>query len=304
MWKEMYIEDVFFSSGDQTIISRGIQLKNRNMPQLLYKYRAPTKNSIDALLNNFAYSVSPEACNDINECPLTFDIIEIERNILLNLLLQLPPDDVAMLIRISESNEPDEIIKLLSIYHTHQSEQKYPQEMKERLVEIRKKNCSLMDQMIDSYYLKMKNSYNIYCLTENYDDDLMWSHYADNHKGFCLGYNIKEFNQSICELTLPVVYTDRPLLVYDLDKLTGVELMYALTLKKQCWAYEKEWRIFYPVNTPYHKEQMPLPSVLYLGCRIDNKTKKKLVDFCISNSIPLFQMALDLTTHHLIAKKL
>jgi hypothetical protein len=33
------------------------------------------------------------------------------------------------------------------------------------------------------------SSVGIYCVSTNYDDVLMWSHYADSHKGICLEFD-------------------------------------------------------------------------------------------------------------------
>lgn len=34
--------------------------------------------------------------------------------------------------------------------------------------------------------------YGVYCLTENWDNILMWSHYSKSHTGFCVGFNTEK----------------------------------------------------------------------------------------------------------------
>lgn len=300
MWKERYLLDVFASANNEQLISRGIQLKNERMPQMLYKYRPASERNIDALFNGVVYSVTPQLCNDLNECPLSFDKIEIERNMLLKIVPKLSNEDITMLCNISKSNSISEIVRSLSAYQDSEGEM-LPDELSKEIRQKHLENREMIDQMIDSFYSTVKNSYNIYCLSENYCDDLMWAHYADNHAGYCLGYKVKDFSSAIIDVTLPVIYTDKYVIIKDLDLVDGVTSMYALTLKKKCWEYECEWRIFYPLNSPFHPESMPLPSVIYLGNRITDENKKTISDFCKSKSIQIQQMALDKATHKLIA---
>ena len=35
-----------------------------------------------------------------------------------------------------------------------------------------------------------KNAFRYFCLTPHYDNLLMWSHYADSHRGICIGFDI------------------------------------------------------------------------------------------------------------------
>ncbi|MEI6866652.1 DUF2971 domain-containing protein [Flavicella sp.] len=47
----------------------------------------------------------------------------------------------------------------------------------------------------DSEYKVLEGNssrHRISCFSENYKEILMWSHYADKHKGICVGYNIEK----------------------------------------------------------------------------------------------------------------
>ncbi|GBR14457.1 DUF2971 domain-containing protein [Gluconobacter frateurii] len=92
----------------------------------------------------------------------------------------------------------------------------------------------------------------IFCLSECNSNILMWSHYAENHKGVCLEYSIKETPSNMLE---KVEYTDiRPkfepfgfIPQYKVDK--KVDLMRDILSKKaETWSYEKEWRYFVKIN--------------------------------------------------------
>ena len=83
------------------------------------------------------------------------------------------------------------------------------------------------------------------CLTEKRDNLLMWSHYADSHKGFCIKFDASHefFNQKRGEqdefyhLREVVYLEERP--NKTMSNMSGVDL---LLHKSDIWAYEKEWR--------------------------------------------------------------
>lgn len=87
------------------------------------------------------------------------------------------------------------------------------------------------------------------CLCTNYKNSLMWSHYADSHRGFCVEYDF--FEADISTLPFPVVYSNiRPQIPWgealtrspeNTAKATS-NLMIGLLTKDKCWEYENEWR--------------------------------------------------------------
>lgn len=52
----------------------------------------------------------------------------------------------------------------------------------------------------------IKDAVRVVCLSEVYDSMLMWSHYAQNHTGFCIEYDFKE-SDMLCKQLYPVIYT-------------------------------------------------------------------------------------------------
>lgn len=86
----------------------------------------------------------------------------------------------------------------------------------------------------------------ICCLSRVNDSILMWSHYADSHAGFCLGFCADGLSR-VADLVLPVRYQSPfPALEFfgvDLDHMDqGVSLEH-MTTKFEGWAYEQEVRL-------------------------------------------------------------
>ncbi len=135
----------------------------------------------------------------------------------------------------------------------------------------------------------------VLCLSESFDNILMWSHYADNHQGFVIGFDVShpffEFNESTG--TRKVQYCDiRP---EGLAENVIDEIYY----KYSIWSYEKEWRL----SKPLHKRddvkpdnvylyRLPPESIncVYLGINMPYKKKEQIYEFAKSSGIECYQM--------------
>ena len=115
----------------------------------------------------------------------------------------------------------------------------------------------------------------ILSLTERRDDLLMWSHYANGHRGLCL-----EFATSIDEVFFgraqPVVYSDeRP--IFDPREPETNQVEKVVLTKSEHWSYELEWRIVEHQNDEglYEFPAETLTGVIF-GCWTSDKDKSKV----------------------------
>lgn len=114
-------------------------------------------------------------------------------------------------------------------------------------------------------YLAVRlNGFSVFCMSEKNDDILMWSHYADSHKGICFGFkeNLERYIPNEAPIySSEVDYIDRhPYIdvyndinsgrVYnsgdqfkDLCNIARNLLNASLTKKHISWKYEKEIRV-------------------------------------------------------------
>lgn len=56
-------------------------------------------------------------------------------------------------------------------------------------VSVEEGECNLQTYEIQAELLKQNNR-GVCCLSEEYSNPLLWSHYGDQHKGFCVGYSL------------------------------------------------------------------------------------------------------------------
>jgi hypothetical protein len=108
----------------------------------------------------------------------------------------------------------------------------------------------LADKLLRRVNLALERQYfgkkGILCFSDNWQSPVMWAHYADKHKGVCLGFDIGELNGE--PLAYPVSYSaERLQFQIDQEKdLLGIDERYVRALlytKAQQWSYEREYRI-------------------------------------------------------------
>lgn len=135
----------------------------------------------------------------------------------------------------------------------------------------------------------------ICCLCENDRSILMWSHYAEQHRGVLLGFDSKTLEDGLRRPLESIDYQNGPprliddkawikACVYGLGQGTewlGCEREWALT-KHIDWRYEKEWRFVW-VAVPgtdgeYEDYHFPTDSLVELtvGCRTDPNDEAEL----------------------------
>lgn len=108
---------------------------------------------------------------------------------------------------------------------------------------------------------KMKawlDSHVVKCFTENPRNTLMWSHYADKHKGVCVGFNFASLKNRVINdqqlQHIAVRYSSTPPLSLISEPLDDHAVsMFALDVlhtKSIHWAYEQEYRFYIQTQEP------------------------------------------------------
>lgn len=153
----------------------------------------------------------------------------------------------------------------------------------------------------ESYYRqvihKLIEQLRVTCFSEDNANTLMWSHYADNHKGFCLEFEYPIEEQTLFSYLSPVYYTkDYPCLVLPsfqddfMPSQQYEEIINKFVLTKdKVWEYEKEQRIVFTnligIEIPdKRKNKIYYPEVavskIFFGCNCNTENKNTLIQLC------------------------
>lgn len=149
--------------------------------------------------------------------------------------------------------------------------------------------------------VRLKSQWRVGCLADTNKNQLMWSHYANNHEGFCLEYDLYELFD-IGELLLPVKY-EGEIVKGSINSGLSQEFMFR---KSNVWEYEGEWRIVKQVNDDKSYIDIDAPKVkaIYMGCKINNELKEKLIEICKRREIKLFESKICLNKYDIIFKEI
>ncbi|QXI10581.1 DUF2971 domain-containing protein [Pseudomonas zeae] len=173
------------------------------------------------------------------------------------------------------------------------------------------------DPKLDSIHYKIREklkTVGIYSLSSVNDEILMWSHYADNHKGFCIGFDTLHKNTTPQTKSFPVnyrntfsdlndpdivikFYTDifskyrhlpprawqaksdklATILKKEDDLRGGISV---LTDKYHKWSYEQEFRLVDEKTYGVKKFKPKCLKSITFGLRTSEEDKLKIIEIC------------------------
>lgn len=247
--------------------------------QFLYKYRELESYDVSSnslFLNNNTRNLlekgeiwfsKPSAFNDPFDCHLSFDDDFNEQDAY-NFLLQkgLPTKEIKKVLKIYKNN-PEELEKLKNISTTE--------------------------------------LFRIFCLSKVRDNILMWSHYAKNHTGICIGLKIHHYQNTICiqsnlgqiknyldsDGLLPglyVNYTDNYPVPLNLFNRTSEDIQPFFLNKSKLWEYEQELRFLLLENNYIYKDKpikIPQSEIgeIIFGVNSNKKMEKEVLTIIENN---------------------
>lgn len=180
------------------------------------------------------------------------------------------------------------------------------------------------EQYLWAAYKVAKTTIMSSCFSEDNLNVLMWSHYADSHKGICLGFaNVSTETVPAMKFDLGEVPGDPPTLKNGVFPLTKVNydtneiiiwepfkndisiFMEAHTKKAKYWQYEKEHRIILPYKeyqTKILRFDKRFLREIYFGAKVSEIDKAKYLaiiqDQYIAEGIPVKAFQIKLSELH------
>jgi hypothetical protein len=221
-------------------------------PKTIYRYQQFSALSLDALCNDKLYFSKPSAFNDPLDCKpsvvpdsdkkILRHILEAltERRFEQEILVSLKAAKIAEERGIDHAkkqarHEAEYAIKNIA-YHATNPEYEISEEEAER---------RLLTSAIESELLTQNNR-GICCFSATYDNPLLWSHYAAQHHGFCIGYSLErkpkpEINKVLYggSRTIKTSLIAQAILDNDVDAQKNLD-QNILLRKAAPWKYEKE----------------------------------------------------------------
>ena len=191
--------------------------------------------------------------------------------------------------------------------------------------EIEKSFKEAFDEQMLERSKRIRDKALMSCFSKSNKSLLMWSHYADSHKGVCIEFDrpeeAKDVQYSKKIQNFDIVYVTRSTIANEIRHKNGKPISYDFDrifepfyTKGSDWRYEGEVRCVYDDSDKFgnviekeiikksgekgiilvHKMPNPVKRV-YLGCKIDKNSDnyKKLVEIANKKNIELIEMKID-----------
>lgn len=224
-----------------------------------FSFRAPSQFTIDDLANNVITVVAPTQFNDPVDC-MVFPWLEYKKKA-----------ECTM-------EKEKRMVEAITEAYGH---------LKVRCFVSRRKLPSVIGAVQESSKQ-----------TPEQFDILMWSHYAQNHTGICVQYNLpKSIMESDREL-LTVSNLSNVNYVDHGDVTQSMYLSQAFFTKSKEWEYEDEVRLLHydPTwNTPFKPIKLPQGSVkaVYFGLKCSDETKAKVRKALQYENVDFYQIEVE-----------
>lgn len=347
MWTDDFIKLLF--SNDQTKINttKAAELKYQNFPSFLYRYRTFDDKSLKSLKDDKIFLSSPLQFNDPYDCAVMIKEAYYVNNDIVRKSAEDNPKKFRKAHNITDKQlskikkSPD-FIKELSTYIARNG---YPQfkNNPKKLIEI-SRTVEKEIREITADFNALKEYLFVSCFSEDPKSILMWSHYANEHTGFCVEYDFKSLgpNSHLTRLLFPVIYTDKIFIIDDYvyntipsfinvlsSYLSGIDLNEVLESTKLellegdsksnnmfqflaalnkfvGWEYEQEWRyvIYCQNESDSAYIRVPKPNAVYLGAMVEEKNKDAILKIGKDRNIDVYQMQLKSSEYALNPKKI
>ena len=140
-----------------------------------------------------------------------------------------------------------------------------------------------LEEAVEKARELLRKKLGICCFTKTRANILMWAHYAKQHTGFCLEFDVNNEFFRPATRAIMIKYDElRPELnVLRLASYPEGKLAEKLLIKANDWLYEKEWRIVDTEKGPgiQNFPEDALRGVI-LGCRISQENKDNVFRWC------------------------
>ncbi|MBR4538338.1 MAG: DUF2971 domain-containing protein [Clostridia bacterium] len=302
---------------------------SRNTPAKLYRFFSGNERSIEQFKKDEIWGSRASTFNDPYECLPSFDMDRINNDLVKALDIEslkeffeavkngyrLPqmagiPDKLMQSI-LAFLNQPD-------FYEQLESKFSF---FRDQIILWWQSICGEVIYKFFNLFNQSQRQQYITCFTENQNATLMWAHYANSHKGFCLEYNWGEIvahtNNCLAErkiLLMPVKYSEKrfdassyifPIIqdwiktkmnldfeLYFSDFLIYIKILLTKSLD---WSYESEWRMFSSIpdaepETDFRIQLIHRPTAVYLGAKMPQEKSDMIEQLCMEKEIPCYKM--------------
>lgn len=246
--------------------------KKMLQPKKIYRYQRISEWTIENLCHDDLHFSSPASFNDPFDCKPTI-VADSDKPTLREILYKLVSNrveaeaiDSLKKAKLNGENTVKHAKKLgheaaineLNYAEYYATDPEYECGVEEAEVHIL--TYKIQDELLQRY------DRGICCFSTTYSNPLLWSHYADQHNGICIGYNLDRLPKPILHKVEyggnRMVNTSVVAKALSGDDGAKKKLDSSVLLRKApSWRYENEWRLFGNIGT--HESTLALKDITF-----------------------------------------
>jgi hypothetical protein len=132
-------------------------------------------------------------------------------------------------------------------------------------------------------------------MSEVYDHEPMWAHYAGQFTGMCVQYSlnrlIKGLDRNVAITRM--MYSEREPVLLDDTSVAMDRARLSLSSKTVRWSSEREWRLFRPAVGAAHYDEPRAVTKIFLGSRISQVDEALMREVGAELRVPVARMEID-----------
>ena len=308
-WISDFVACLSGSSLADLQIEKAALLKHPHLPKRLYRYRSVNAYSRKNLEDSTEWLSSANAYNDPYDSAVTFSPIETGKAAARSQFGEIAKCaglesllSAHQLIAAKTADDPIKTVTAALLAREFNDDAPKVQAMLEAFQRV---YANMTAPMVSRMRDHMQAGTKVCSFSTVPESIIMWSHYANYHRGFCVEYHLEDFNDPRKRALYPVIYSPE---LFDATKYIVAAMegdgsfnnlfgILAALHKSPEWAYEGEWRFALPMGESFPGAfPMPRPRRLYLGSRIPVGDEEAIMKIAQAKSIECSRMSLSQTT--------
>ena len=241
---------------------------------MIYKYRPIDINTIKTLLHNSLYCSDPVNFNDPFDGNFTIDFTN------------------------SFYEKPLDFCNKLILNYIELKDFKMANDSRNIIIDLIDKNAIenikryILDQFKKMFEIEgEENDIGVLCFSKKHDNILMWSHYADKHKGIVLSFDTSK--EPLIHARAVEYPVDNELYKFSIEKPFDKILVESLFRKAIDWRYEAEVRYINPFGPGLIEYSYDALKTVYFGCRTSDEDIETVIKVLEGKKVEYYQAQKD-----------
>lgn len=305
-WQQRMVACMESQEAKDVRMEEALAIKYENRPSSVFKYREINDRSLRNLEDDLVWVCSPTDYNDPYDSSISITTETLTSTILMagvqELIAQgLGADlDADRLQKLVTATNP-----AVALQEALLGQDEVPPEFWPPFIALFEAQVQAWKEAVkESLPGSQKASLKVCSFSATAASIIMWSHYADQHRGFCMEYDVHSLppNNLFVRMMYPVIYSEKLFdatsyylaALRDRERFNMLFSALASLYKSPEWGYEKEWRLVIPANLLKESSpwRVPKPKRLYLGSRINEEHRELLLTIGRKRNIEVHQMHL------------